>query len=150
MKKEVLVETVDKELFQVLMSYVVKNDNGEYKIFLKDLCTALSLNINDVNKFLKLDYSTLRGQNIFHYELPMVSQPEACKYIESGKEYEYSDQDIFYISSRGGVKALPFLLLNLKRNPAFNVKYNEVFAVVVSMTVEDCFIYAPNFECDGE
>ena len=148
MKKEVFVETVDKELFQVLMSYVVKNDNGEYKIFLKDLCAALSLNINAVNDFLKSEYSTLRDQNIFHYELPRVSQPEACKYIESGKEYEFSDQDVFYISSSGGIKALPFLLLNLMRNPAFRVKYNEVFAVVVGMTVEDCFTYAPNFECD--
>lgn len=150
MKKEVLVETVDKEFFQVLMSYVVKNDNGEYKIFLKDLCAALSLNINAVNDFLKSDYSALRNQNIFHYELPMVSKPEACKYIESGKEYKYTDQDIFYISSCEGVKALPFLFLNLIRNTAFNVKYNATFAVVIGMTVEDCFTYAPTFECNGK
>lgn len=145
MKKEVLVETVDSRMFQAVMTIVVKNKSGEYGIFLKDLCKILSLNINSVNKYLTDMYSYNKSQQIPHLEFAAVNINDEYYYVQGGEKYELSDTDVFYIANND-MGALPYALLDIISEPSINTNFEEKFAVVLNMTVNDCFKYASKFE----
>lgn len=143
--KEVNVETVDPKIFQAIMSIVVKDSNGQYGIFFKDLCEILSLDIDAINKYLQENYSYLNSQEVIHLELPLVNKELDYHYVQGGGKYTITDADVFYISPTN-MEALPHVFLDLMRLSFIKTNYNETFAVVVNITVEDCFINAHKFE----
>ena len=82
--KTVDVETYDSKIFQAIMTIVVKNQNDLYAITLKDLCKELQVDINAVNRFLELNYSALRADNLPHLELPVFNSDDTWHYIIQG------------------------------------------------------------------
>ena len=143
--KTVDVETYDSTIFQALMTIVVKNQNDLYAITLKDLCEILQVDINAVNRFLELNYSALRADNLPHLELPIFNSEDTWHYIQDGGEYNVSEEDK-YIMPKGNVDALPYLMLDIMRVQSIKTSYEEKFAVVLSMTLKDCLEYAHKFD----
>ena len=143
--KTVDVETYDSKIFQALMTIVVKNQNDLYAITLKDLCEILQVDINAVNRFLELNYSALRADNLPHLELPIFNSEDTWHYIQSGGEYNVSEDDK-YIMPKGNADALPYLMLDIMRDQSIKTSYEEKFAVVLSMTLKDCLEYAHKFD----
>ena len=127
------------------MTIVVKNQNDLYAITLKDLCEILQVDINAVNRFLELNYSALRVDNLPHLELPIFNSEDTWHYIQGGGEYNVSEEDK-YIMPKGNVDALPYLMLDIMRNQSIKTSYEEKFAVVLSMTLNDCLEYAHKFD----
>ena len=143
--KTVDVETYDSTIFQALMTIVVKNQNDLYAITLKDLCEILQVDINAVNRFLELNYSALRADNLPHLELPIFNSEDTWHYIQGGGEYNVSEEDK-YIMPKGDVDALPYLMLDIMRDQSIKTSYEEKFAVVLSMTLKDCLEYEHKFD----
>ena len=143
--KTVDVETYDSTIFQVLMTIVVKNQNDLYAITLKDLCEILQVDINAVNRFLELNYSALRADNLPHLELPIFNSEDTWHYIQGGGEYNVAEEDK-YIMPKGNVDALPYLMLDIMRNQSIKTSYEEKFAVILSKTLMDCLEYAHKFD----
>ena len=143
--KTVDVETYDSTIFQALMTIVVKNQNDLYAITLKDLCGILQVDINAVNRFLELNYSALRADNLPHLELPIFNSEETWHYIQGGGEYNVSEEDK-YIMPKGNVDALPYLMLDIMRDQSIKTSYEEKFAVILSKTLMDCLEYAHKFD----
>lgn len=143
--KTVDVETYDSTIFQALMTIVVKNQNDLYAITLKDLCEILQVDINAVNRFLELNYSALRADNLPHLELPIFNSEDTWHYIQGGGEYNVSEEDK-YIMPKGNVGALPYLMLDIMRNQSIKTSYEEKFAVILSKTLMDCLEYAHKFD----
>ena len=143
--KTVDVETYDSTIFQALMTIVVKNQNDLYAITLKDLCEILQVDINAVNRFLELNYSALRADNLPHLELPIFNSEDTWHYIQGGGEYNVSEEDK-YIMPKGNVDALPYLMLDIMRNQSIKTSYEEKFAVILSKTLMDCLEYAHKFD----
>ena len=143
--KTVDVETYDSTIFQALMTIVVKNQNDLYAITLKDLCEILQVDINAVNRFLELNYSALRADNLPHLELPIFNSEDTWHYIQGGCEYNVSEEDK-YIMPKGNVDALPYLMLDIMRVQSIKTSDEEKFAVVLSMTLKDCLEYAHKFD----
>ena len=143
--KTVDVETYDSKIFQALMTIVVKNQNDLYAITLKDLCEILQVDINAVNRFLELNYSALRADNLPHLELPIFNSEDTWHYIQGGGEYNVSEEDK-YIMPKGNVDALPYLMLDIMRNQSIKTSYEEKFAVILSKTLMDCLEYAHKFD----
>lgn len=142
--KTVDVETYDSTIFQALMTIVVKNQNELYAITLKDLCEILQVDINAVNRFLELNYSALRADNLPHLELPIFNSEDTWHYIQGGGEYNVAEEDK-YIMPKGNVDALPYLMLDIMRNQSIKTSYEEKFAVILSKTLMDCLEYAHKF-----
>ena len=143
--KTVDVETYDSTIFQALMTIVVKNQNDLYAITLKDLCEILQVDINAVNRFLELNYSALRADNLPHLELPIFNSEDTWHYIQGGGEYNVSEEDK-YIMHKGNADALSYLLLDIMRDQSIETSYKEKFAVILSMTLKDCLEYAHKFD----
>ena len=143
--KTVDVETYDSTIFQALMTIVVKNQNELYAITLKDLCEILQVDINAVNRFLELNYSALRADNLPHLELPIFNSEDTWHYIQGGGEYNVAEEDK-YIMPKGNVDALPYLMLDIMRNQSIKTSYEEKFAVILSKTLMDCLEYAHKFD----
>ena len=143
--KTVDVETYDSTIFQAVMTIVVKNQNDLYAITLKDLCEILQVDINAVNRFLELNYSALRADNLPHLELPIFNSEDTWHYIQGGGEYNVSEEDK-YIMPKGNVDALPYLMLDIMRNQSIKTSYEEKFAVILSKTLMDCLEYAHKFD----
>ena len=143
--KTVDVETYDSTIFQALMTIVVKNQNDLYAITLKDLCKKLQVDINAVNRFLELNYSALRADNLPHLELPIFNSEDTWHYIKGGGEYNVSEEDK-YIMPKGNADALPYLMLDIMRNQSIKTSYEEKFAVILSKTLMDCLEYAHKFD----
>lgn len=143
--KQVNVTTVNSEIFQVVMSIVVKDTTGLYSIFLKDICEILSLDVTSINEYLKYKYSSLRSLAVPHLELPLVNTDVEYFYVESGEKYIISRSDVFCITDSNH-DALPYDLLDLIDESSIKTEFNKEFAVVLNMTVFDCFKYAPQFE----
>ena len=146
MAKKVEVETVDLSLFQAVMSFVVKDSSGSYRIALKDLCKLLSIEVKAVNDMLNLSYAGMRRYEIPHLELSVMDRANEGYYILSGGQYEYSEDDVFCVTAES-VYALPYALLDLIRDQNTPTSFNERFACILGMTVEDCLKYAP--ECEN-
>ena len=143
--KTVDVETYDSTIFQALMTIVVKNQKNLYAITLKDLCEILQVDINAVNRFLELNYSALRADNLPHLELPIFNSEDTWHYIQGGGEYNVAEEDK-YIMPKGNVDALPYLMLDIMRNQSIKTSYEEKFAVILSKTLMDCLEYAHKFD----
>lgn len=143
--KTVDVETYDSTIFQALMTIVVKNQNDLYAITLKDLCEILQVDINAVNRFLELNYSALRADNLPHLELPIFNSEDTWHYIQGGGEYNVAEEDK-YIMPKGNVDALPYLMLDIMRDQSIKTSYEEKFAVILSKTLMDCLEYAHKFD----
>lgn len=144
-KKEVVVETVDLSLFKAVMSFVVKDSGGNYLISLKDLCKLLSIDVKAVNDMLNLSYAGMWRYEIPHLELAVIDRSNESYYISSGGKYDYSEDDVFCVTAES-VYALPYALLDFIRNRNTPTSFNEKFACILSLTVGDCFKYAPEFE----
>lgn len=143
--KTVDVETYDSGIFQALMTIVVKNQNGLYAVTLKDLCEILQVDINAVNRYLELNYSSLRDNKVPHLELPQMNTIDQWRYIQGGAKYDVSEEDKYFMP-KGNADALPYLLLDIMRDRSIKTSYEEKFAVVLSMTLKDCLVYAQKFE----
>lgn len=144
--KTVSVETYDSSIFQAVMTIVVKNDNNLYAVFLKDLCEKIQVDIKHVNDFLKYNYAAMKADNVPHLELPVPDKKEEWHYIQGGKKRDFADEDVFFIP-QNMTAALPYALLDIMRTNGINTAYDERFAVVLSMALNDCLEYAPKFEC---
>lgn len=144
--KTVCVETYDSSIFQAVMTIVVKNDNDLYAVFFKDLCDMIQVDIKTVNDFLKFNYAAMRAENVPHLELPEADSKEEWHYIQGGKKRDFADEDVFFMP-KNMTAALPYALLDIMRNKGIKTSYDERFAVVLSMTLNDCLDYAPKFEC---
>ena len=147
-KKEVEVETVDPELFQAIMSLVVKDADGNYLISLKDICRCLNLNVSAVNEFVTHSYEGLRRYGIPHLELSLMDKNMVAHYITSGERYELSEYDVFCVTPFS-MAALPYVLLDLIKYQNIETKYDVRFACVFSLTVTDCFEYTHMFDTTG-
>lgn len=143
--KTVDVETYDSTVFQALMTIVVKNQNDLYAITLKDLCEILQVDINAVNRFLELNYSALRADNLPHLELPIFNSEDTWHYIQGGGEYNVSEEDKYFMP-KGNADALPYLMLDIMRDQSIKTSYEEKFAVILSKTLMDCLEYAHKFD----
>lgn len=144
--KAVDVETYDSKIFQALMTIVVKNQNDLYAITLKDLCKELQVDINAVNRYLELNYSALRADNVPHLELPVFNSDDTWHYIiQGGGKYNVSKEDK-YIIPKGNADALPYLMLDIMKNQSIKTSYEEKFAVILSKTLMDCLEYAHKFD----
>lgn len=143
--KTVNVETYDSGIFQAVMTIVVKNEDGEYAVLLKDLCEMISLDVKAVNAFLQANYVLLNKDCVPHLELSEVNSNMKWTYTQGGKTREISDEDI-YMATVFTSAALPYALLDILRYPGIETKFEEKFAVILSSTVDDCLNYAPKFE----
>ena len=122
-----------------------QTEHPNYFISLKDICRSLSLDVRTVNEFVSLSYEGLRRYAIPHLELSIMDRNKEGRYITNGVRYECSNEDVFCVSPLS-VAALPYALLDLMRDPNIDTKYNERFACIFSITVADCFAYAPQFD----
>ncbi len=143
--KTVNVVTYDSRIFQSVMTIVVKNDNDLYAVFLKDLCEMIQVDIKPVNDFLKCNYAAMKADNVPHLELQVPDKKEEWHYIQGGKKRDFTGEDVFFIP-QNMTAALPYALLDIMRTKGVNTAYDERFAVVLSMTLNDCLDYAPKFE----
>lgn len=146
MNKGLFVMTANPKLFEIIMDIVVKDQNGRYSISMRDLCRIISVNVSQVNNFLRLHYGSQRQYPPTpHPELPLIDKQNKCFYIISNKEYKYTDQDIFCVTP-DSTEALKFAFLDLEKFNQIETKYDIEFLHKVATTVSDCFMNAPRFE----
>ena len=146
MSKEILENEIGPRLFILTMNIVVKDPDGNYQIFLKDLCKILSLDIKAINKYFKQHYSSLRHDSIPHLELTLIAPDMVdCRYISDNKKYTYCDDDIFCITP-SSIEALPYLLLDISNHPAINNGLNPKLAMDIYNMVKNCLIHASEYE----
>lgn len=144
--KTVDVLTYDSKIFQAVMTIVVKNQDGNYAVLLKDLCNMIQLDVKSVNEFMTINYTGLQADSIPHLELSKVVDSDEWYYIQGGKKREITAEDVYVVSKERSA-ALPYALLDLLRAQTIATNYDEKFAVILSMTLSDCLEYAPEFEC---
>ena len=143
--KSVEVETYNPDMFQAIMTIVIKNEHGEYAVLLKDLCESINVDVKAVNRMLELNYIALRNDNIPHFELSLIDQGSDWKYIQNGEQRKLTEDDKYVITLEN-VDALQYALLDIIREPTINTDFEERFAVILGATVKDCLMNASKFE----
>lgn len=143
--KEIEVETYNPEMFQVIMTIVIKNEHNVYAVLLKDLCEMIKVDVKTVNRMLELNYNALTSDNIPHYELSLIDQESDLKYIQNGKQCKLTEDDK-YVITLDNSEALQYALLNILRDSSINTDFEERFAVILGATVKDCLINGSKFE----
>lgn len=146
MQKQVAVYTLNAELFQCIMSIVMKSDKGTYCIPFSELCRILSIDVEKANKALELKYASYVNDPVFSLlMLPTFDKSKQYVYISSGEKYNCTDVDRYCILP-DNMLALPYDLLGFIQTPELKTDFNESFAVAVKSTIEDCFVYAHKFD----
>lgn len=143
--KAVEVETYNPDMFQAIMTIVIKNGHGVYAVLLKDLCEMIKVDVKAVNKMLELKYIALRSDNIPHFELSLIDQESDWKYIQNGEQRKLSDDDKYIITLENS-EGLKYALLDIIRDPFINTDFEKPFAVILGASVKDCLMNASKFE----
>lgn len=143
--KEIEVETYNREMFQAIMTIMIKNEHCVYAVLLKDLCEMIKVDVKSVNRMLELNYSTLTSDNIPHYELSLIGQESDWKYIQNGKQRKLTEDDKYVITLENS-EALQYALLDILRDSSINTGFEERYAVILGATVKDCLINGSKFE----
>ena len=143
--KAVEVETYNPDMFQAIMTIVIKNEHGVYAVLLKDLCEMIKVDVKAVNKMLELKHIALRSDNIPHFELSLIDQESDWKYIQNGEQRKLTEDDKYVITLENA-DALQYALLDIIKDPSINTDFEERFAVILGATVKDCLTNASKFE----
>lgn len=143
--KYVNVCTYNSNIFQAIMTFVVKNEQGNYALLLKDLCYIIGVDIQAINQMLQLNYDTLNAENIPHLELSKIETRDNWMYINNKRERKLTDDDKYLITPDNS-DALSYVLLDMIRDRSIKTDYEQTFAVILGLTVKDCFKYASQFD----
>ena len=128
------------------MSIVVKAGNGAYCVPFSNLCRILSVDVEKANKALESKYASYQNDPIFSLlSLPSFDGSKEYVYITTGEKYNCTEEDKYCILPNN-MLALPYDLLDLIRDPEVKTDFNQVFAIDVKSTIEDCFKYAHKFD----
>lgn len=136
------VVTVNGDIFQCIMPVVTKNTKGEYAIFLKDIAKLLGVDIKQLNQNISLDENSYYQTQVPFIPMERVNKTDNYYYVQTGKEYEFSEDDIYWVKTY--ISALQFRFLENIRTGFFRIDVKD--AVDFATVCKDCLEQAYLFE----
>ena len=139
--KTVEVVTVNGNIFQCIMTVVTKNTKGEYAIFLKDIAKLLGVDIKQLNQNISLDENSYYQTQVPFIPMERVSKKDKYCYVQTGKEYEFSEDDIYWV--KNNIQAIQHRFLENIRTGflPIDVKFSVDFASVCKDCLEQAYLF---------